>query len=80
MEKKIPNHSDMLAHLSDEDKTLFLKDLLSAIEQSEQDGNLHAVKTCIEEWEDTVELLSIPGLKDDAWSRFNKLKDAGLIN
>jgi len=32
-----------------------------------------------ERW-DTVELLSIPGLKDRAWAQFTKLKEAGCIS
>jgi len=80
MQKNHPKADDILAHLPDEDKILFLGELLKAIEQSKIDGNFDAVDLCIESWEDTVELLSIPGLKDSAWAHFNELKESGAIN
>ena len=55
---------EMLRYLSEEDKALFLSELLHAIDQSISGGNFDGINLCIENWEDTVELLSIPGLKD----------------
>ena len=80
MKKNHPKADDILAYLPDEDKILFLGELLQAIEQSKSDGNFDAVNLCITSWEDTVELLSIPGLKDHAWDHYNELKESGAIN
>jgi hypothetical protein len=71
---------EMLRYLSEEDKARFLSELLHAIDQSISDGNFDAISLCIENWEDTVELLSIPGLKDRVWAQFTKLKEAGRVS
>ncbi len=80
MSKKHQNSSEMLMYLSKDDKVLFLSELLQAIDQSINEGNFDAISLCIENWEDTVELLSIPGLKDRVWAQFTKLKEAGCIS
>ena len=80
MEKTLNSYSDLLSYLSSEDKEVFLRDLLSAVIRAKDEGNLNAVDVCIEGWEDTVELLSIPGLRRDVWNQFDELKNSGLIN
>jgi len=80
MLKKHPKANHILKYLSNGDKDLFLGELICAIDQSQHDGNFNAINLCIEEWEDTVELLSIPDLKDRVWAHFNELKESGIIN
>lgn len=80
MSKKHQKSSEMLRYLSMEDKILLLNELLQAIDQSISEGNFDAISLCIENWEDAVELLSIPGLKDRVWAQFTKLKEAGCIS
>ena len=79
MPKKHQKSSEILRSLSNDDKVMFLSELLQATDQSISEGNFDAINLCIENWEDTVELLSIPGLKDRAWAQFTKLKKAGCI-
>ncbi len=76
----VEERQQTLKHLSNYDKNLFLGELICAIDQSQQNGNFNAINLCIEEWEDTAELLSIPDLKDRVWAHFNELKKAGVIN
>jgi len=80
MPKKHQKSSEMLRPLSNDDKVMFLSELLQATDQSISEGNFDAINLCIENWKDTVELLSIPGLKDRAWAQFTKLKEAGCIS
>jgi len=80
VEKLLKRSSEMLPFLSQEDKDMFLSELIDAVSISMKEQNLDAAMVCLEKWEDTVELLSIPGLKDCAWDQFNKLKEAGYIN
>lgn len=80
MQKRHPEIDLILTYLSDEDKALFLNELLHAIDQSISEGNFGAINSCVENWEDTAELLSIPGFKDCAWAQFNKLKKLGCIS
>ena len=80
MQKKHPKSDHILQYLCKEDSDLFLNELLRAVDQSQGEGNFDAINLCIEEWEDTVELLSIPGLQDNAWVQFNELREAGAIN
>ncbi|RZB34611.1 MAG: hypothetical protein SRB1_00379 [Desulfobacteraceae bacterium Eth-SRB1] len=80
MSKKHQKNSELLRCLSKEDKILFLSELLQAIDRSISEGNFDAISLCIENWEDTAELLSIPGLKDRVWAQFTKLKDTGCIS
>lgn len=80
MLKNHPKTNHILKYLSDDNKALFLGELICAIDQSQNDSNFDAINLCIEEWEDTIELLSIPGLKDRAWTHFNDLKKSGVIN
>lgn len=80
MQEKHLRVDAILRHLSNEDKALFLSELFHAIDQSISEGNLDAISLCVENWADTAELLSIPGLKDRAWAQFTKLKELGCIS
>lgn len=80
MPKKHQKNSEIFRCLSEDDKAMFLDELLQAIDQSISEGNFDAINLCVENWEDTVELHSIPGLKDRAWAQFTKLKEAGCIS
>ena len=80
MSKKQQKSSEILRPLSNDDKVMFLSELLQATDQSISEGSFDAINLCIENWEDTAELLSIPGLKDRAWTQFAKLKEAGCIS
>lgn len=79
MGRKQQRNSDILKHLNNEDKISFLDDLISAVEQSKRDGNFDAIDLCLDQWEATVELMDIPGLKDRAWENYNRLKNLGVI-
>lgn len=72
--------NEMLAFLSPEDRGQFLSDLLQAVENAKNVGNFEYIDACIDDWEDIVELNSIPGLKDRVWTRFNNLKNKGRMN
>jgi len=72
--------SEMLKFLSAKETEAFLSELMAAVEKSKEVGNFNAIDNCIEDWEETVELLSIPGMRDKAWERYNELKSAGIIS
>lgn len=79
--KRSPNRSkDLLRVLPQEDKAFFLSDLIDATIVSMEAQNFDAITECLEDWEDAMELLSMPGLKDRTWEQFNKLKEAGCIS
>ena len=79
--KGTPNRSkNLLRFLPQEDKALFLSDLLDATSISIENQSFDAITECLEDWEDVMELLSIPGLKDRAWRQFDKLKEMGCIS
>lgn len=79
MGKSKLKNNDLLKYLGTEDRSLFLDDLLTAIDQSRRDGSFDAIEECIDQWEDTVEMLSIPGLKNRVWESYNKLIASGVI-
>ena len=79
MKKSDHDCCEILTYLPDQDKCLFLKDILQAVKQSKDEGTFDAVDACIEAWDDTVELLSMPGLQEEVWRNFNRLKDDGFI-
>lgn len=72
--------SEILKYLAAEDKDLFLSELMEAIAQSKKLGNFDAIDECIEEWEATAELNSIPDFSTKVWNRYYRLKKAGIIN
>jgi hypothetical protein len=72
--------NDILKYLADEDKIEILSELLDAIKESKKKNNLSAIEECIYAWGETAKLNSIPNFREKVWSRFNKLKKAGLIN
>jgi hypothetical protein len=66
-------------YLADEDKFLFLEELLEAIEKSKRENNFTSINDCLNSWEATAELNSIPGLKERVWQRYNRIKKVGFI-
>lgn len=67
--------SGMIDYLSDQEKTAFLKELLTAFESNDWMN----VKSCIDNWENIAELNSIPNIKSNVWVKFNRLKAEGKI-
>lgn len=79
MSKKA-DFSEILKFLSDEDKELFISELISAIRKSKRKNNFEAIDKCLESWEATAELNSIPGLRESVWKKYEKLKKDGLLH
>ncbi|MCD6584182.1 MAG: hypothetical protein J7K96_00295 [Desulfobacteraceae bacterium] len=75
--KQVKNQvkNSFLSYLSAEEKEQFLSELLAAA----QTGDLSIVEDCLEDWQDIAEMNSIPNLKENAWERFNALKNAGKV-
>ena len=48
-------------YLPKKEKDQFLTELLDAIDQSTDEGNFDAINFCLDDWEETVDLLKIPG-------------------
>lgn len=67
--------SEMVDYLSDHEKTVFLKELLKAFETKDW----MAINSCIDNWENVAELNSMPSVKNNVWTKFNKLKAEGKI-
>ena len=65
--------NEILKYFPNEDKLIFLSELLDAIESSKKQGSFAPIDECLEAWEATAELISVPGLRESVWSRFNKL-------
>lgn len=63
-----------------EDKELFVTELLAAINQSIAEKNPQIIEDCLEEWEASAELNSIPGFAANVQRRYKLLVKAGLIN
>ena len=80
MERKPNRCKEMLRFLSQEDKNIFLSELLDAVSVSMENQSVDAINECLEKWEDTVEMISIPGMKERVWERFEKLKARGCIH
>ena len=70
----------MKAILPDEDKLIFLSELLEAISLSKKQNSFSPIDDCMSAWEATAELSSVPGLRERVWTRYEKLKSAGLIH
>lgn len=77
---KMKRKSEILKYLPDEDKAIFLSELLDAIAISKKQNSFSPIDKCLDSWEATAELNSVPGLKEKAWKRYEKLKESGLIN
>ena len=69
-----------MAYLGSEDKESMLEDLLKAIEICRHDNSFDAIEQCLASWEATVELNSIPGVKEKVTERHTRLKRAGVIH
>ena len=63
-----------------EDKESFIIELLAAINQSVAEKNPQIIEDCLEEWEASAELNSIPGFSATVKKRYKLLVKAGLIN
>ena len=63
-----------------EDKESFVIELLAAINQSLAEKNPQIIDDCLEEWEASAELNSIPGFTANVQRRYKLLVKAGLIN
>jgi len=63
-----------------DDKDTFIVELIQAINKANKEDNIKYVDMCLDEWEASAELNSIPGLSGRVWKRFNSLVEAGLIN
>ena len=61
---------EWIKYLSDEDIKLFLNELIIIIENKK----LEVACKCIESWEATAELNSIPGFKERIVKKFKKIK------
>jgi hypothetical protein len=72
--------NDILEYLSEEDKAQFLSELLDAIALSKKQNSFSPIDNCMNSWEATAELNSVPGLREKVWIRFNRLKSLGLIH
>lgn len=72
--------NEILKYLPDEDKIVFLSELLNAVALSKRKNSFIPINDCLSSWEETAELNSIPGLKEKVWERFEKLKSRGLIH
>lgn len=72
--------NEILKYLSDEDKLLFLSELLDAVAASKKQGSFVSIDECLSAWEATAELNSVPRLRDKVWDKYIKLKSAGLIH
>ena len=59
-----------------EDKDSFIVELVSAINEASND----AIEACLEEWEASAELNSIPGFAEKVRKRFDSLVKSGIIN
>jgi hypothetical protein len=62
-----------------EDKDTFILELISAVNKATSDNDPRTVEKCLDEWEASAELNSIPGFSKKVWSSFNSLVKAGLI-
>jgi len=71
--------NEILKYLEPEDQGMFLSDLLKAIRTAKRAGSFRAIDECIEAWEATAELNSIPGFRERVWAKYSKLKEAGII-
>jgi hypothetical protein len=61
-------------------KELFIIELMVAINNSLAEKNPQIIEDCLQEWENSAELNSIPGFSDNVQRRFKSLVKAGLIN
>jgi 3-methyladenine DNA glycosylase AlkC len=63
-----------------DDKELFIKELVAAINISVVKNNRKIIEDCLDEWEASAELNSIPGFAANVKRRYKLLVKAGLIN
>ncbi len=75
--KKNPN--SILTFLSAKEKEIFLDELCSVIEKSRSKNDFSAVCSCMDDWEATAEINSIPGFSESIAKKMSALKKTGLI-
>jgi hypothetical protein len=63
-----------------EEKDLFVSELISAINKSIEKENPELIEDCLQEWEASAELNSIPGLAERVRKRYQSLVESGLID
>ena len=72
--------NEILKYLPDDDKLIFLSELLDAIDMAKKQKSFSSIDECLASWEATAELNSVPGLREKVWVKYNKLKSSGLIH
>jgi len=72
--------NSILKYLAEEDRAMFLSELLDAIALSKKQNSFNAIDECLNAWEATAEMNSIPGMSEKVWSKYNRLKAAGILN
>ncbi len=72
--------NEILKYLSTEDQKAFLNELLNVVRIGKRKKNFDDINRCIESWEATAELNSIPGFQKRVVKKIVKLKKAGVIN
>ena len=72
--------NEILKYLPDDDKLIFLPELLDAIDMAKKQKSFSPIDECLSSWEATAELNSVPGLREKVWTKYNKLKSSGLIH
>ena len=72
--------NEILKYLPDDDKLLFLSELLNAIDIAKKQKSFSPIDECLSSWEATAELNSVPGLCEKVWIKYNKLKSSGSIH
>lgn len=77
---KMKRKNEILKYLPNEDKLRFLSELLDAITTSKKQNSFLPINKCLDSWEATSELNSVPGLREKVWKQYEKLKESGLIN
>lgn len=72
--------NNILKYLNEEDRVIFLSELLDSIALSKKQGSFAAIDECLNAWEATAEMNSIPGMSEKVWAKYNKLKAAGVLH
>lgn len=69
----------ILKYLSSEDKEIFLNELLNAVRTGKRKKSFDDINKCIESWEATAELNSIPGFQKRVIKKIRDMKRAEVI-
>ncbi len=71
--------NEILKYLSLEDQKEFLNELLALIKAGKRKGSFDAIDKCIEEWEATAEMNSIPGFQKRVSQKVKRLNNASKL-